>query len=85
MPVDNNLFQKNANTSLVARIIWQRKSISRAEIARELNLYRSTVTNITAYLIRSGVIQEGRLLESSQQGGRKAVELSLENMRAGKG
>ena len=77
MPVDNNLFQKNANTSLVARIIWQRKSISRAEIARELNLYRSTVTNITAYLIRSGVIQEGRLLESSQQGGRKAVELSI--------
>ncbi len=77
MPVDNNLFQKNANTSLVARIIWQRKSISRAEIARELNLYRSTVTNITSYLIRSGVIQEGRLLESSQQGGRKAVELSI--------
>lgn len=77
MPVDNNLFQKNANTSLVARIIWQRKSISRAEIARELNLYRSTVTNITAYLIRSGVVQEGRLLESTQQGGRKAVELSI--------
>lgn len=77
MPVDNNLFQKNANTSLVARIIWQRKSISRAEIARELNLYRSTVTNITSYLIKSGVVQEGRLLESTQQGGRKAVELSI--------
>lgn len=77
MPVDNNLFQKNANTSLVARIIWQRKSISRAEIARELNLYRSTVTNITAYLIRSGVIREGKLLESTQQGGRKAVELTI--------
>ncbi len=77
MPVDNNLFQKNANTSLVARIIWQRKSISRAEIARELNLYRSTVTNITAYLIKSGVIREGKLLESTQQGGRKAVELSI--------
>ena len=77
VPVDNNLFQKNANTSLVARIIWQRKSISRAEIARELNLYRSTVTNITSYLIKSGVVQEGRLLESTQQGGRKAVELSI--------
>ncbi|MBO4279490.1 MAG: ROK family transcriptional regulator, partial [Spirochaetales bacterium] len=77
MPVDNNLFQKNANTSLVARLIWQRKSISRADIARELNLYRSTVTNITSYLISSGVIVEGKYLASTQQGGRKAVELSV--------
>ncbi|MBR5098715.1 MAG: ROK family transcriptional regulator, partial [Spirochaetales bacterium] len=75
--VDNNLFQKNANTSLVARLIWQRKSISRAEIARELNLYRSTVTNITSYLISSGVVVEGKRLASTQQGGRKAVELSI--------
>ncbi|MCR5443936.1 MAG: ROK family protein [Sphaerochaetaceae bacterium] len=77
MPVDNNLFQKNANTSLVARLIWQRKSISRAEISRELNLYRSTVTNITSYLISSGVVVEGKRLASTQQGGRKAVELSI--------
>ena len=77
MPVDNNLFQKNANSSLVARLIWQRKSISRAEIARELNLYRSTVTNITSYLISSGVVVEGKRLASTQQGGRKAVELSI--------
>ena len=77
MPVDNNLFQKNANTSLVARLIWQRKSISRAEIARELNLYRSTVTNITSYLISSGVVVEGKRLASTQQGVRKAVELSI--------
>lgn len=77
MPVDNNMFQKNANTSLVARLIWQKESISRAEIARELDLYRSTVTNITSNLIDSGVIREGRLFESTQQGGRKAVELSI--------
>ncbi len=77
MPVDNNVFQKNANTSLVARLIWQRESISRAEIARELNLYRSTVTNITSNLIENGVIREGKLFESTQQGGRKAVELSI--------
>ena len=77
MPIDNNMFQKNANTSLVARLIWQRKSISRAEIARELGLYRSTVTNITSYLINAGVIREGALMASTQQGGRKAVELSI--------
>ena len=77
MPIDNNMFQKNANTSLVARLVWQRKSISRAEIARELGLYRSTVTNITSYLINAGVVREGKLMSSSTQGGRKAVELSI--------
>ena len=77
MPIDNNMFQKNANTSLVARLVWQRKSISRAEIARELGLYRSTVTNITSYLINAGVVREGKLMSSTQQGGRKAVELSI--------
>lgn len=78
MPIDNNVFQKDANTSLVARLIWQKKSISRAEIARELGLYRSTVTNISSYLIDAGVIREGRLFASTQQGGRKAVELSID-------
>lgn len=58
MPIDNNVFQKNANTSLIARLIWQRKSISRAEVARELGLYRSTVTNISSYLIEAGIIKE---------------------------
>ena len=77
MPIDNNMFQKNANTSLVARLVWQKKSISRAEIARELGLYRSTVTNITSYLINAGVVREGKLMSSTQQGGRKAVELSI--------
>jgi predicted NBD/HSP70 family sugar kinase len=77
LPVDNNLFQKNANTSLIAKLIWQRKSISRADIARELGLYRSTVTNITSYLIQSGVVREGNRLSSTQQGGRKAVELTI--------
>ena len=77
MPIDNNMFQKNANTSLVARLVWQRKSISRADIARELGLYRSTVTNITSYLINAGVVREGAFKASTQQGGRKAVELSI--------
>ncbi len=61
----------------MAKLIWQRKSISRADIARELNLYRSTVTNITSYLMQSGVILEGKRLNSTQQGGRKAVELTI--------
>ena len=77
MPVDNNFFQKKANTSLVANTIWKEKRISRADIARKLNLYRSTVTNITSYLVENNVVREGTVRESSQQGGRRPVELSI--------
>lgn len=77
MPIDNNVFQKNANTSLVANLIWKERFVSRADIARKLNLYRSTVTNITSFLLESGVIREGIVRESTQLGGRRAVELSV--------
>ena len=63
--------------SLVARLIWQRKKISRADIARELGLYRSTVTNITSFLIDAGVVKEGNLQAAKTQGGRKGMELSI--------
>lgn len=77
MPVDNNSFQKNANTSLIANLIWKKGNISRADIARELNLYRSTVTNITSYLLENEVIREGSVRESTLLGGRRAVELCI--------
>lgn len=51
MPVNNNMFQKNSNISLVAKEIWKNKEVSRIEIARNLNLYRSTVTNIISFLL----------------------------------
>lgn len=77
MPVNNNMFQKNSNISLVAKEIWKNKEVSRIEIARNLNLYRSTVTNIISYLISSGIVIEGYSKSSSVFGGRKAISLSL--------
>lgn len=77
MPVDNNIFQKNANISMVLNSIWRNKHISRVDIARELNLYRSTVTNIVSYLLENNLIKEGRFLNSSNVGGRRAVELTI--------
>ncbi len=59
MRINNNNFQKNANTSLVAQLIWKSPGISRVDIARELNLYRSTVTNIISALIDDEVVYEG--------------------------
>lgn len=77
MPVNNNMFQKNSNISLVAKEIWKNKEVSRIEIARNLNLYRSTVTNIISFLLASGVVKEGYSKESSSVGGRKAISLML--------
>ena len=79
MRINNNNFQKNANTSLVAQLIWKRPGISRVDIARELNLYRSTVTNIIAALIDDGVVYEGEEGSGMSRGGRKPIMLRLNN------
>ena len=75
--ISNNLYQKNVNIALVAQLVWKNPGIARADIARELNLYRSTVTNITNYLIENDVILEGDERSSQPQGGRKPITLSL--------
>ncbi len=75
--INNSNFQKNANISLVSQLIWLNKGITRAEIARSLNLYRSTVTNICDYLIENGVVIEGETGASCPKGGRKPVQLMI--------
>lgn len=77
MRINNNNFQKNANTSLVAQLIWRTPGISRVDIARELNLYRSTVTNIIASLIDHKVVYEGEEGSGMARGGRKPIILRL--------
>ncbi len=75
--ISNNMFQKNANTALVARTIWKSPGIARADIARELNLYRSTVTNIINYLIEHKIVIEGEERTGQSHSGRKPITLSL--------
>ncbi|MDD3902401.1 MAG: ROK family transcriptional regulator [Sphaerochaeta sp.] len=77
MRINNNNFQKNANTSLVAQLIWKSPGISRVDIARELNLYRSTVTNIISTLIDDEVVYEGEEGSGMSRGGRKPIILRL--------
>ena len=77
MRINNNNFQKNANTSLVAQLIWKSPGISRVDIARELNLYRSTVTNIISALIDDEVVYEGEEGSGMSRGGRKPIILRL--------
>ncbi|NBK22769.1 MAG: ROK family transcriptional regulator [Spirochaetia bacterium] len=77
MRINNNNFQKNANTSLVSQLIWKSPGISRVDIARELSLYRSTVTNIISSLIDNDVVYEGEEGSGMSRGGRKPIILRL--------
>ena len=77
MPASNNVFQKNANTSLVAQLIWRRGGLSRVDISRLLQLNKSTVSNIISYLMEIGLVSEGERKDATSLGGRKPIELTI--------
>ncbi len=66
------------NTARVLRQIWERRAISRIDIAKAVGLNRSTVTNVVADLIREGIVAETEEGDASPQGGRKPIFLSLD-------
>ena len=73
----NNAFQRNSNLSQVFDTIWKNPNCSRIDIARKLELYRSTVSNIIGTLVDSGLICEGDRGSPTEKGGRKPVFLSI--------
>ncbi len=73
----NNNFQKNANISMVAQLLWKSPGISRVEIAHQLDLYRSTVSNIINSLIDHKIVFEEKEGVAMPQGGRKPISLAL--------
>ncbi|MCI2096998.1 MAG: ROK family transcriptional regulator [Sphaerochaeta sp.] len=77
MRINNNNYQKNANIALVSQMIWKNPGISRVEIARQLDLYRSTVTSIISTLLDENVVYEGETGDGMSKGGRKPITLRL--------
>lgn len=65
----------------VLRLIWREHQISRAEISRQLNLSRSTVTEIIKELLPTGLVAETGIGESS--GGRKPIVLEFQDEAKG--
>lgn len=61
----------------VLRLIWQERTISRAEIARRANLSRSTVSELVGDLLKTGLVTEGEPGESL--GGRRPIMLHFED------
>lgn len=79
MHINNNEYQKNSNISAVFETVWRNKEISRVELSRKLEFYKSTVTNIINILLSNGVLKEGQPGVSTIKGGRKPVALSVNN------
>jgi N-acetylglucosamine repressor len=66
---------KRRNRDLVLKMIFERDSISRAEVARVTSLTRATVSDIMAGLIEEGLVKEAGHGESL--GGKAPILLSL--------
>jgi predicted NBD/HSP70 family sugar kinase len=65
------------NVSRVLQKLWFSKGISRVEIARELGLGKSTVTNIVAALMKRNLVKRVKAGESGPSGGRRPTHLSV--------
>ncbi len=61
----------------IVRLLWREHQISRAEISRQLDLSRSTVTEIVKDLLQTGLVSEVGSGESS--GGRKPILLQFQD------
>lgn len=61
----------------ILRLIWRESQISRAEISRQLDLSRSTVTEIVKELLKTGLVAEVGIGKSS--GGRKPIVLEFQD------
>ncbi len=67
----------DVNITRVLRLLWQKKRISRGEIAAILHLDKSTVTKITSVLAAMNLIYEASEGTPGPQGGRKPVFIEL--------
>ena len=66
---------KQHNRDLVLRTIIDKKSISRADIARITKLTRATVSEVVSGLVAEGLVEEVGL--NSSAGGKPSILLSL--------
>ncbi len=65
------------NIRRILRQIWYNDGISRVDIARELDLGKSTVTKIVAALLEKGIVRIDQEGESGPSGGRKPINLKM--------
>ncbi len=74
----NQSHQKEYNRSLVLHSLSLHTSLSRVDLAKMLNLKKSSITAIVSDLIDLGILKEVGFGEGRSKGGRKPIMLSLE-------
>lgn len=76
-PVSGGRVSRMSNTSRILREVWVSRKISRIQLSRDLNLNKSTVSNIVGALIESGIISETAEGAAGPAGGRRPVHIEL--------
>lgn len=71
-----DLSRPRSLATAILRLIWDEENISRAEIARRLDVSRSTVSEIVDVLLETGLIAEAGIGASS--GGRRPIVLTFQ-------
>ncbi|HUQ02942.1 MAG TPA: ROK family transcriptional regulator [Kofleriaceae bacterium] len=71
LPTADAAGMRTQNSTLVLRLIWRERQISRADIARHTGLSPSTVSAIVAELERAGLVRE--IGAGASRGGRRPV------------
>ena len=75
--IDGNERRARPLADAVLRLIWQEQRISRAEIARRMDLSRSTASELVSILLAGGLVAEVGSGPSS--GGRKPIVLEFQD------
>ena len=65
------------NATRILNTIWIHRTVSRVDIARLLDLNKSTVSHIIGEFMEAGILVEDSIGESSTQGGRRPINLRM--------
>ncbi|HNX73138.1 MAG TPA: ROK family transcriptional regulator [Spirochaetales bacterium] len=69
--------KRTRTAARIFRAVWRNPGVSRIDLAKMLDLDKSTVTNQVAALLTRGLINETEEKEASKKGGRKPIELAV--------
>jgi len=72
---------REINRSLILNILREQDLLSRADIARALDLSKATVSTIVSNLIQDELVEERGAGDSLESGGRKPIMLSLNSSK----
>lgn len=67
----------DVNITRVLRMIWLNQGLSRVDISRRLELNKSTVSKIVAYLQELGIVEETEIGDAGPSGGRRPILLRV--------